>query len=247
MAGFYGKLPAKGDFLTRGLPREFIDRWDNWLQLGMNDSRQSLGDGWLQTYLTSPLWRFVVPANTLSSDAWAGVFMPSMDKVGRYFPMMISTKLPADAKPLLVAASCDSWFEAMEGQLLAALDEEQLDMDHFDTMVQGVPMPSPSIVPPVAATSIDHGTRLPLDASANVAQLFLQQSVSSLEASMGNCCIWWGHGSELVAPSFVMSRDLPGEGRFTAMLDGNWGARGWSESGDAASGITATVIDVTSL
>jgi type VI secretion system protein ImpM len=247
MAGFYGKLPAKGDFLTRGLPREFIDRWDDWLQHGMNDSRQSLGEGWLQTYLTSPLWRYVVPANTLSPDAWAGVFMPSMDKVGRYFPMMIATKLPDDAKPLLVAASCNSWFEAMEGQLLAALDEEQLDMDHFDTTVQGVSMPTPSVVAPVAPTSIDHGTRLPLDANANVAQLFLQQSVSSLEATLGHCCIWWGHGSELVAPSFVMSRGLPGEGRFTAMLDGNWGARGWSESGDVASGITPTVIDVTSL
>ena len=247
MAGFYGKLPAKGDFLTRGLPREFIDRWDDWLQTGMNDSRQSLGDGWLQTYLTSPLWRFVVSANTLSAAPWAGVFMPSMDKVGRYFPMMIATELSTEAQPLLVAAFSNSWFDAMEEQLLSALDNEHLDMDQFDNAVQSVPMPESTALPPVSSTSVDQGIRLPLGTDANVASLFLQQSIAATESTTGPCCVWWGHGSEIVAPSFAMSRGLPAQGRFTALLDGNWSAHGWSESGDAASGITPTVIDVATL
>lgn len=247
MAGFYGKLPAKGDFLARGLPREFIDGWDDWLQTGMNDSRQALGENWLQTYLTSPLWRFVLPANTLGADAWAGVFMPSMDKVGRYFPIMVAVQLPASSRPFVVAASCTNWFEAIEAHLLSALDAEQLDMDQFERSVQGVVMPSPELVPAVAPASIDRGARLPLDADANVSKLFLQQSISTLESSLGECCIWWGHGSELVAPSLVMSRGLPDSGRFTALLDGNWGAWGWSEGSEAASGITPTTIDVSTL
>ncbi len=44
MTAFYGKLPAKGDFITRNLPRDFIDRWDDWLQSGMHASREALGD-----------------------------------------------------------------------------------------------------------------------------------------------------------------------------------------------------------
>ena len=29
--GFYGKLPARGDFVRAALPRDFTDRWDAWL------------------------------------------------------------------------------------------------------------------------------------------------------------------------------------------------------------------------
>ena len=84
MAGFYGKLPGKGDFLTRNLPRQFVDVWDDWLQSGMNAAKQVLGDEWLQVYLTSPLWRFVLPPGICGESAWAGVMMPSMDRVGQY-------------------------------------------------------------------------------------------------------------------------------------------------------------------
>ena len=247
MVGFYGKLPAKGDFLTRGLPREFIDQWDDWLQVGMNDSRQALGDSWLQTYLTSPLWRFVLPANTLSTDAWAGVFMPSIDKVGRYFPMMVAVQLPASSNTLLVAAACANWFEAIEAQLLSALDDEELDMDHFASALQGVEMPVPAAGTAMAPTAIDQGARLPLDANASVAQLFLQQSISTLEPSLGACCLWWGQGSDLVAPSFLLSRGLPGPGQFTALLDGNWATWGWTEGGDVTAGITPIKIDLATL
>ena len=43
MSAFYGKLPAKGDFLSRNLPQEFVAAWDQWLQAGMHASREALG------------------------------------------------------------------------------------------------------------------------------------------------------------------------------------------------------------
>uniref|UniRef100_UPI0013C2CB68 type VI secretion system-associated protein TagF n=1 Tax=Pseudomonas viridiflava TaxID=33069 RepID=UPI0013C2CB68 len=52
---------------------------------------------WLDAYLVSPLWRFAVPANLLGSQPVAGVMMPSIDRVGRYFPLTIACLLPADA------------------------------------------------------------------------------------------------------------------------------------------------------
>ena len=39
VAGFYGKLPARGDFVRAGLPRDFIDPWDAWLQSVIAGSR----------------------------------------------------------------------------------------------------------------------------------------------------------------------------------------------------------------
>ena len=42
-AGFYGKLPSEGDFVTRRLPWEFTSAWDAWLQQGVHASRAALG------------------------------------------------------------------------------------------------------------------------------------------------------------------------------------------------------------
>ena len=37
--GFYGKLPARGDFIGRRLGRPFIEAWDGWLQQAVLASR----------------------------------------------------------------------------------------------------------------------------------------------------------------------------------------------------------------
>ena len=247
MVGFYGKLPAKGDFLTRGLPREFIDQWDDWLQVGMNDSRELLGDDWLQTYLTSPLWRFTLPVNTVSADAWAGVFMPSMDKVGRYFPMMVAAQLPESSSHLLVAAACGKWFEAVESFLLTALDAEELDMDKFASELQALAIAAPVLEPPLMFSAVDENARLALEPDADVAQLFLQRSITALEPVLDSRCLWWGLGSDLVAPSFLMSRGLPGSDQFAALLNGDWDNSGWTDGRAVRDGITPTKIDLETL
>ncbi len=124
--GWYGKVPALGDFASRRLPTAFVQRWDEWLQRCIAASRSQLGAGWLDAYLTSPLWRFMLLPGTCSDGAWAGVMMPSVDKVGRHFPLTIACQLGGgDA---LVA---DSWYAGVEDIALATLDinfpAEQLD------------------------------------------------------------------------------------------------------------------------
>ena len=46
--GFVGKMPGHGDFVDRGLPVEFKQTWDDWLQHGMAASRAELGGAWLE-------------------------------------------------------------------------------------------------------------------------------------------------------------------------------------------------------
>ena len=43
--GFFGKLPARGDFVRAGLPRDFVDPWDAWLQRVLAGSRDAAGRG----------------------------------------------------------------------------------------------------------------------------------------------------------------------------------------------------------
>ncbi len=120
--GFFGKLPSHGDFLTRRLPAAFTDHWDAWLQAGMADSRARLDDAWLALYLNSPIWRFVLGAGVCGPQAVGGVMMPSVDRVGRFFPFTVAACLDGGAcaaGPWRVPAP--GWYAALEALALPAL------------------------------------------------------------------------------------------------------------------------------
>jgi type VI secretion system protein ImpM len=130
VVGWYGKLPSAGDFLGRRLPPEFRSPWDRWLQYGLANSRHVHGDRWSEMYLTFPVWRFLLPRGHLGPDAWCGVLMPSVDRVGRHFPLTICENLPAaEALPSLRA------IDAHLGQFVhAGLDAlDGMTVDEFDT------------------------------------------------------------------------------------------------------------------
>src|SRR5258708_37952494 len=58
-AGWYGKIPGTGDFITRRMPAAFSDSWDRWLQSAIAGSRDRLASRWRDTFLSMPIWRFV--------------------------------------------------------------------------------------------------------------------------------------------------------------------------------------------
>jgi type VI secretion system ImpM family protein len=91
--GWHGKLPSLGDFASRRLDAAVVEAWDEWLAGGLLALRESAPDGWLAAYLASPSWRFVLMPGVMPGEAgaqaWAGVLMPSVDRVGRYFPFTL--------------------------------------------------------------------------------------------------------------------------------------------------------------
>jgi type VI secretion system ImpM family protein len=112
--GWHGKLPCLGDFATRRLPPAFVRGWDDWLSSVLHESRRRLGEGWIDAYLTAPLWRFVAGPGALGDRPWAGLLMSSVDRVGRHFPLTLARRLahaPSDADGLhaaLIALDCEA-------------------------------------------------------------------------------------------------------------------------------------------
>ncbi len=140
--GFFGKVPTHGDFVSRRLPADALVAWDTWLQAALRCSREKLGDCWLETYLTAPVWRFSLAAGVCGSDAWTGVLMPSVDRVGRYFPLTIAAAVPC-ATPLQ-----DAWYDAVEelafsalapGFVLVEFDAALLALDLLNRQEDAVP------------------------------------------------------------------------------------------------------------
>lgn len=138
-AGFYGKLASRGDFVSRDLPPSFIQPWDQWLAAGLNASQQQLGNDWLQAYLVSPLWRFALAPGVCGPQAVVGVLMPSIDRVGRYFPLTVALTLePAqDVGPWLAV---EDWFEQAEALMLDSLSAEAR-FEAFEVGLQSLALP----------------------------------------------------------------------------------------------------------
>jgi len=136
IVGFYGKLPARGDFVRAALPRDFTDPWDDWLQSVMAGSRTQMGEDWLPAYLEGPVWRFALSPGQCGSRAALGLMLPSVDKAGRYFPLTFAAldNVAPDAP------DCLAWLDRCEEAGLAAL-ERDLAPDQLAAMVQAPDLP----------------------------------------------------------------------------------------------------------
>ena len=119
--GFTGKIPARGDFVHAGLPRDFTDPWDDWQSLVIAGSRTLMGETWLDAFLEAPVWRFLLSPGLCGPRAAVGLLMPSVDKVGRYFPLTFAA-LPDQGTPR--AEDWDPWLDAVETLGRLALDED---------------------------------------------------------------------------------------------------------------------------
>lgn len=93
-AGWFGKIPSLGDFVTRLLPASFVAPWDAWLSGELVQARQVLGGSWDETYARAPTLCFSLAAGALDEHAWHGVLVPSLDRVGRQFPLTIALSCP---------------------------------------------------------------------------------------------------------------------------------------------------------
>ena len=229
--GFYGKFPHLGDFVSRRLPRDFIDSWDRWLQTGMSASREQLGDGWLDRYLISPIWRFALSPGLCGSSAWAGILMPSVDRVGRYFPLTIAASVEAHTLPYLFLPR-HSWFENLERLALSGLDDE-FDLDAFNHGLERNPTPTSSgflqeLIPPDAATNPRRAFQWGLHDLDQMPAVFADFNRHLLGQLMPTYSYWSTAGSENLGPTFLVCEGLPPVDAYTALLTGDWSQRGWS-------------------
>lgn len=113
-AFLYGKLPAHGDFVARGLTPDRRDALDDWLAGSLAEAASTLGEGYTEAYEGALPWRF----GWGEDGQWAaGALAPSVDSVGRRFPILLGLATDqaavADAadqvEDLLYTALAQSW------------------------------------------------------------------------------------------------------------------------------------------
>lgn len=121
--GAFGKVPALGDFFRLNLGQGFVAAWDAWLQATMTAAQARLGTDWEDRYMSAPIWRFALAAGQAGVSAMVGVMMPSVDRVGRKFPLTLACPVPEEA-PLRLLALQDAVLTRLEDLALDALDDD---------------------------------------------------------------------------------------------------------------------------
>ncbi len=225
--GIFGKLPAHGDFIHRNLPSKVINEWDEWLQTFIGSSQERMGESWLDMYLTSPIWRFCLSAGVFDDNQWAGIVLPSVDRVGRYFPFSVLAKLPENTSPCEFMANQQAWFEAVETLALSALDG-QLQVDPMVESLNEIEAVKGKYQR-LGPANINAGLVIDMDFDEpSVAGTMAHHLDAFVAATFKSYGIWSTTGSEQVEPCSFIANGMPPVAGASAMLDGLWEHWEWS-------------------
>ncbi len=203
--GWFGKLPTLGDFASRRLPAAFVQGWDEWLQLGLASVRETVGEQWLDQPGIGPR-RFWIGAGVLGAAGWAGLLIPSRDRVGRRFPLTIAAAL-APRGSLACALASRAWFDAIDAVAQRAVSES-VTVDQLERELERV------------ATSV------PLaeggDAAADRLAAALLRELGGDERS-APCSVWWRDDAREIS-AFACVTALPPPSAFASLLGARHGS-----------------------
>jgi type VI secretion system protein ImpM len=224
--GCYGKIPGTGDFIVRNLPQGFVKQWDRWLQEALQGSRALLGEHWDQTYFTAPIWRFAIAPRVCDDDGWAGVLMPSVDKVGRAFPLTLATSLHSVPQLATAVFYSGHWFAQLEDIALAALAvdsdpgrlEQALNDAPFPEFERGLPAQATA---PTAAQWVAQSQDEPflqLTHPDDFSKVIAVAATETMLSAQGWHAYWWTRGRSEGRPAAVALTGLPDARTFASML-----------------------------
>ena len=149
-AGWHGKLPTLGDFASRRLSPSFIEVWDRWLSEELDGLKRADPAGWLQAYLDSPVWRFVLMPGAVPAEAgrhaWAGVLMPSVDRVGRYFPFTIAHPFAPQPEGAHSNSTLLAWLQQLDDAAADALQDDW-SIERLESELMRLPPPTIATLP----------------------------------------------------------------------------------------------------
>lgn len=138
-AALFGKLPTRGDFIARNMPRLLQRPFEDWLIPLVQQTRSELGTHWAEHWRNAGPWRFWIGPDVLGGSwqrdlrkpaheqdtqggAVTGVLLPSADRHGRDFPLVVllADSLARLMPPPVTASPDRDWYDLCDELLYAA-------------------------------------------------------------------------------------------------------------------------------
>ena len=212
---------------SRGAYRSFREPWTAGCR-GHRGSKQRLGAGWHDAFLSMPAWRFVLGPGLLGGNAWAGLMVPSVDAVGRYFPLAVACALPsASLDPVATLLAAGPWFETSSRSRSRRSRRAPIprrstprSQRRFEARWLRLPEASDSTMPERARSRR-------WCASSSRPTPACRAPARYRRALCEPNSAWLAEPSELFGRALLLCEDLPPGEQFCAMMDGRWVEHGW--------------------
>lgn len=220
--GWFGKVVMLGDFAHRRVSQDFIKTCDPWLSQCLSASRVQLGTAWLDTYLSGPLWRFAWAPDVVDGHWWFGVLMPSVDAVGRYFPLVVCS---SHQNPPMSTDACDglsAWFTAVCQAALGTL-QPGASLQGFEADLANAPQwPAAEQVEPPVVQANGQRVRLLLRGTPSPAQWAQALAGPLFIKAYAGHSFWSPVQPAGPEDSLTVLPGLPEPDQFSRMLEGRW-------------------------
>jgi type VI secretion system protein ImpM len=124
----------------------------------------------------------------LAGQAWAGVVMPSVDRVGRYYPLTVACALPQIPQASHAQAALWSWLHQVEDLAVDALQDDW-GIDRLEDELARMGLPTPSLSNGLGLTG------------ASPADDFFS---ACFNGAQGGRCVWYSE-ADVAAPRLMSS------------------------------------------
>ena len=124
----FGKLPAHGDFVVRGLGPAQRQAWDSWASNSLSAAGHALGEAFDALFDVAPPWRFVFGPGPFGHGWRAGALAPSIDRAGRRFPIILGAEGKAEPDGVYPLELAEQVALVLENQIYHAF-ESRGDID----------------------------------------------------------------------------------------------------------------------
>ena len=136
-AGYYGKVPQIGDFVTRRVSSNTVSIWDNWLRHGLYEMKgMPASTGLVDQRHTKAIWNFILPPAVMGMQL-IGLIGASNDRVGRQFPFTLF-------RPIIVRSNQQIRLEHIapfflqHGPIIRALQQRQMRLEQLEHALDAV-------------------------------------------------------------------------------------------------------------
>ena len=242
--GLFGKLPAVGDFVSRGFTNELRDALDGLLQAALMSSYAEGADRESLERSAPPVVINVRPG-AFAKNGFMGCIVPSHDRVGRFFPLCVGLETDPVAAGLL-SVSPLAWMSLpLSARLCQLALEAQAQVLGPDELLASLPD-----APTWRSMASAH---LPFSSALEITVPLISVSTSQF--------VFEGPESRMAVPDLAMctrlpllvealgavitsssqfdryfaSRSMLTWSSFAALFDARWGYWGWSVQALAAS------------
>jgi type VI secretion system protein ImpM len=221
--GLFGKLPVKRDFVAVAAPRPWLDAWEPWMQGALSASREALKKTWQNSYLKAPIWRFWLGADICGASVM-GALMPSLDGVGRYYPLTVFAVAEPDALfPPPDLDPQDPWFSAVESFLLSTLAHDVV----YEKILADLERLKAPTAQAFNTESTDYAFLRPGAVARPAGDLSFSALCSLLrtinhDSVYAAASFWWTLGGGEFTAAAISCRGMPDPFLYSAMLTGQF-------------------------